>query len=203
MVDGVVSSFAAILAVVAHHRLHGARLDYVGLVVAAAISWLGVPGPGEAALIAAGVLASHGRLDLASVLAAAWIGATAGGVAGWLIGRHGGRRVLLAGRWMRDRRERALKHGNRFFERYGLVAVYFAPSWAAGVNAMRAARFLPANAFCALVWALLLGLGSYAVGPSIQDLAADVGLIGSALLVAFALAAWLLSRRRVHRRAEP
>jgi membrane protein DedA with SNARE-associated domain len=199
MVPRVVSSSLAILAVAAHRRLHGSKLDYIGLGVAAAIGWTGLPGPGEAALIAAGVSASRGSLDIASVIAVAWLGATVGGIAGWLIGRHGGRRALLAGRWMRRRRERALEHGNRFFERYGLIAVYFVPSWAAGVNAMSAARFLPANAVCALVWALLVGLGSYWVGPSIRDIVGDIGLVGALLLVALAIVAALLSRRRFRR----
>ena len=40
----------------------------------------------EPVLIAAGVLAARGRLDIASVLLVAWRGATAGGIIGWLIG---------------------------------------------------------------------------------------------------------------------
>jgi membrane protein DedA with SNARE-associated domain len=111
-----------------------------------------------------------------------------------------GRMVTSPG-WLRGSRERALADGNRFFERYGLVAVYFAPSWTAGINGMRARRFVPANAVCALAWALLIGLGSYLFGPSIRDVAQDVGLLGGAIIVALAIAT-LLGRTRVrHRRA--
>jgi undecaprenyl-diphosphatase len=190
---------ALTLAIHLRHHVHGPRLDYVGLAVAAALSWLGLPGPGEAALIAAGIAASRGRLDLATALAAAAAGATAGGTAGWLIGRYGGRRVVLAGRWLRRQRERALERGNRFFERYGWFAVYFAPSWAAGINAMRARRFLPANAVCALLWAVLIGVGSYVVGPSASDLVADIGLVGSVAVVLTVVTTTVLARRRMHR----
>jgi membrane-associated protein len=182
----------------AHH--HGSVLDYAGIALAAFISWIGVSGPGEAVLIGAGLLAARGRLDLASVLAAAWLGATLGGTGGWLIGRHGGRPVVLAGRRLHAPRRRALEHGRRFFDRYGVLAVYFAPSWVAGLNAMPPGRFVPANAVSALVWALFIGLGAYVLGPSIRDIAVDVGLYGSLAIVVLALVGVVvLGRRRLAR----
>jgi membrane protein DedA with SNARE-associated domain len=186
-----------------HVGHHAPRVDLVGLALAAAVSWIGVTGPGEVALVGAGIAASRGHPAIGSVIAFAWCGATVGGVGGWLAGRYGGRRIVLAGRWLHGMRERALEKGNRFFEqRYGLVAVYFAPSWVAGINRMSAARFLPANALCALVWALLLGLGSYALGPSIRDISADVGLVGTLVIVAVAVAAAVLRRLGMRRRAQ-
>jgi membrane protein DedA with SNARE-associated domain len=119
------------------------------------------------------------------------------------VGRHGGRRAILAGRWLRRPRERALDHGDRFFERFGWVAVYFAPSWAAGINGMRARLFVPANAVCALVWSLLIGLGAYALGPSIRDIASDVGLAGAAAIVVAVPTAALLARRGMRNRRRP
>ena len=187
---------AAIAALHLHHHVRGSRLDYAGLTLAAAISWVGLPGPGEAALIAAAIAAAHGRLDLASVVFTAWIGAAIGGTCGWLIGRLGGPRVLTAGSWLRDVRERALARGNRFFERYGWVAVYFAPSWAAGINQMSAPRFLPANAVCSLLWALIIGGAAYALGPSARDVADDVGWIGSSAIVVLVVVSTVLARRR-------
>ena len=185
-----------LLLAAAHHRLHHSGFDYAGIGLGAALSWAGLPGPGEAALIAAGIAAAHGRLPLGPVLLAAWAGATVGGTVGWAVGRVGGRRVLLAGRRLRRTRERALENGARFFQRYGWFAVYFAPSWVAGINAMSPARFIPANAVCALVWTLLIGLGSYVLGPSISDVAADIGLLGSLAIVAAAVAALFVRRRR-------
>jgi membrane-associated protein len=181
---------------------HQLGVDYAGIAFAAWLTWIGLPGPGEGALVAAGIAASHGRLDLASVLVAAWLGAIVGGVAGWLAGRHGGRRLVLAGRWMRGPRVRALEHGNRFFERYSLVAVYLVPSWACGVNAMSAGRFLSANALCTGLWAVALGVGAYALGPSIRDVAADVGVAGTTALVLAVIGGAVLARRS-RGRADP
>jgi membrane-associated protein len=186
-----------------HHHLQGRKVDYIGVALAAFLSWAGISGPGEAALIAAGIAASRGRVDIAGAIAFAWGGATTGGVVGWLVGRHGGRRAILAGRWLRRPRERALDHGDRFFERFGWFAVYFAPSWAAGINGMRARLFVPANAVCALVWSLLIGLGAYALGPSIRDIASDVGLAGAAAIVVAVPTAALLARRGMRNRRRP
>ena len=61
---------------------HGPPIDYAALALAAAASWVGVPGPGEPVLIAAGVFAAQHKLDIASVLIVAWAGATAGGIGG-------------------------------------------------------------------------------------------------------------------------
>ena len=56
-----------------HHR--GSEIVYTGVFIASVASWVALPGPGEAALIAAGIAAAHHRLDLVLVLAAAWAGA--------------------------------------------------------------------------------------------------------------------------------
>jgi membrane protein DedA with SNARE-associated domain len=188
------------LAVHLHHHFHGPRVDFDAVALTAAASWLGITGPGEAVLIAAGIAASRGHPDIASVVLFAWAGAMAGGVGGWLLGRLGGRRVVLAGRWLRGWRERTLAKGERFFERFGWLTVYFVPSWVCGINGMSAGRFLPATAAWTLAWALALGLGAYALGPGIRDIAAEVGLagvVGIALLACGAgLVAWRAARHR-------
>jgi membrane protein DedA with SNARE-associated domain len=188
------------LAVHLHHHFHGPRVGFDAVALTAAASWFGITGPGEAVLIAAGIAASRGHPDIGSVILFAWVGAMAGGVGGWLLGRLGGRRVVLAGRWLRGWRERTLAKGERFFERFGWLTVYFVPSWVCGINGMSAGRFLPAIAAWTLAWALALGLGAYAIGPSIRDVAADVGFAGVAGIVLVAavggLLAWRAARHR-------
>jgi membrane protein DedA with SNARE-associated domain len=166
-----------------HHHLQGPPVDYLGVALAAAASWVGVPGPGEPVLIAGGIYASSGRIDLAQLLVVAWAAATAGGVAGWLIGRKGGRALWIAPGPLQRLRMAALARGERFFDRWGLLAIYLAPSWVAGIHGVRASRFLPANALAAAIWTLLVGLGAYLIGPSIKDVVSDVGLVGGGLLV--------------------
>lgn len=192
----------AIVAVVAahHHRFHGPHLDYVGVGVGAFLSWAGLMGPGEAALIAAGILAAHGKVDLPSVLVVAWAGAVAGGTAGWAVGLKGGRALMTAPGPLRRTRARMLRSGDRFYERFGALAVYFTPSWMAGVNGMAARRFIPINALCCAVWTLVVGLGAYVVGPGVAGLLDGVGTVGLAVIGALAvggvLAAVLRRRRR-------
>jgi membrane protein DedA with SNARE-associated domain len=189
---------AGVVAGVAHHRLHGAPVDFVGVALAAAASWIGVPGPGEPVLIAGGIYAASGRIDLVELLVVAWAAATAGGVAGWLLGRRGGRALWTAPGPLQRARLAALARGERFFDRYGLLAIYLAPSWVAGIHGVRAARFLPANAASAAIWTLLVGFGAYLVGPSIKDVVGDVGLAGAGALVV--LVAVFAAGERVRRR---
>ena len=189
----------ATLAVLAslHPHARGSGVDYVGVFLASAASWTAVPGPGEAALIAAGISAAHHHLDLASVLAVAWAGACLGGTSGWIVGVRGGRGLLTAPGPLRHLRLVLIARGDRFYERYGLVAVLFTPPWIAGIHHMRWSRFALANSVAALSWALFIGLGAYLLGPSITDIAADVGLAGGLLLgVLFVIAVVVLIRRR-------
>jgi membrane-associated protein len=182
--------------------VHSSPIDYAGVGLAATAGWAGVPGLGETALIAAGVLAAHGRLDLAEVVAVAFVGATAGGVAGWVLGLKLGHPVFGGPGPFRRTRLRVLDYGERFYRRYGVLAVFFTPAWLAGINRMRAHPYLLVNAVSAVLWALVVGIGAYLVGPSIQDVLNDVGLAGGLLLVAIltAGAAVELVRRRRRRR---
>ena len=182
---------------VLHHHGRGPGVDYAGLFLASGASWAGLPGIGETLLIAAGVSAARGHLDLLSVVAVAWAGAGAGGMLGWLVGLKGGRELLSVRGPLLSWRMALIARGDRFYERYGTVAVLFTPSWMAGIHDMRASRFLPVNAVSALVWALAFGVGAYLVGPSIAEAAADFGLAGGAILVALvALGIVLVVRRR-------
>jgi membrane protein DedA with SNARE-associated domain len=181
--------------------VHGPPIDYAGVAAAAALGWFGLPGPGEAVLIAAGVLAAQHRLDIASVIAAAAAGAMAGGVAGWLTGMKVSRRVLTAPGPLQSRRRRLIAHGERFFERHGPLGVFMAPSWAAGIHNMRASRFLPLNALAAIGWAGVYGGAAFLLGPSVAEILGDVGVFLPVMLVVLVIAALVV--RRVRRRPPP
>lgn len=182
-----------------HHHRVVTDAEYTTLFLAALLGWIGIPGTGEVALIAAAVLASRGRLDLRVVLAAAWTGALLGGMAGWLIGLTGGRPLVVApGPFLRARR-RALDAGERVFARRPLLAVYLAPAWMAGVNRMPARRYLPANLVAALIWTLLVGLGAYFAGRPVAEALGDLGAIGLVVLAAVAVASVLVTRLRRRR----
>lgn len=182
-----------------HHRFHGSPIGYAGLAAAAAASWIGVPGPGEPVLIAAGVFAAKHKLDIASVLFVAWAGATLGGVAGWLIGLKAGRAFVAAPGPLHRLRLNALARGEAVFARVPVIAIVLTPSWVAGIHGVRAALYLPVNAIAAAVWALAIGLGGYYVGPTVVDLVGDLGVvtgIGLLVLILAGVGAAVLRRRR-------
>jgi membrane-associated protein len=180
-----------------HHR-HGASVDYWGIGLGAFASWVGLPGPGEATLITAGILAAHHRLDLGLALFSAFLGATAGGTAGWAIGRAVGETVLTGPGPARRARVWALARGRRFFTRFGVVAVFLTPSWVGGILRVRGSFFIPANAVSSAVWAVGWGGAAFLVGPAVTEAATDVGYAGGAavLLLAVAVAVATLRWRR-------
>lgn len=68
--------------------------EYIVLFVLVAIMGAGLPGPGDAALIAAGTLAGEGRLNVGVVLATAMVAWILGSLAGYEIGLREGRGLL-------------------------------------------------------------------------------------------------------------
>lgn len=58
----------------------------IGLFAAVVATWIAVSGPGEAALVSAGVIAAQGDEQIAAVLAIAFAGTVAGSVAAYWLG---------------------------------------------------------------------------------------------------------------------
>jgi membrane protein DedA with SNARE-associated domain len=200
---GAALRWLLVLGATAAVRRHGGTpADYLGLAAASAASWVGVPGPGESVLIAAGVLAAKHRLELATVLAVAWAAATLGGVAGWLIGRHAGRTMMTARGPLHHFRLGAVKRGDEVFTRYPVVAILLTPSWVAGMHRGHPWVYQAINAVSAAAWALGIGLAAYYVGPSVIEFVDDVGVFTTVVLVLLIGAAVAIElRRRKRRRA--
>ena len=70
------------------------RYGYVAVGALLLVEDFGLTVPGEAVMIDASVYAGVGRLNIAVVAVVAFVAAVAGDNIGWLIGRHGGRRLL-------------------------------------------------------------------------------------------------------------
>src|ERR671938_1914326 len=70
------------------------NLGYVALAGLFDFETMGLPLPGETALIAAGILASEGRLEIELVILVGAAAAIVGDNVGFWIGRRGGRRLL-------------------------------------------------------------------------------------------------------------
>ena len=181
------------------HHVRGPALDYVGIAVAAFLSWVGLPGPGEPVLIAAAIFAAKHKLDITPVVLIAFGAALLGGVLGWLVGLLAGRSVLTAPGPLRKTRVKAAVRGEELFKRMEIVAILLTPSWVAGINRSNAGPYLLTNAASAIVWAVVLGLGAYYAGPPVLDLVGDAGIAASIALVVLVVAlagAEVLRRRR-------
>jgi membrane protein DedA with SNARE-associated domain len=133
----------------------------------------GLPLPGESALIAASVLAIRGDLSIIAVVAAAWSGAVLGDTTGYLIGRLGGRPLLMRfGPHLGLTAERFEGVAGQF-HRYGFMTVMLARfvvvlrqlnGLVAGALSMPLTRFVPANVIGAGLWVGTWGLGPYLFG---------------------------------------
>jgi membrane protein DedA with SNARE-associated domain len=163
------------------------------------IESIGVPVPGETALIGAALYAgSTGKLRIEWVIAVAVAGAIIGDNIGFSIGRYGGARLLLRYGHKIRLHEGRLKIGIWLFRRHGGKVVFWGRfvsilrTWAAflaGANHMEWRRFLFFNAAGGIVWATLFGVVYYVFGDAIRRLSTAIdilfGVVGAALVVAF------------------
>jgi membrane protein DedA with SNARE-associated domain len=122
---------------------------------------LGAPLPGESALVASAFLASTGELLLTHVVLASFIGAVAGDSTGYMIGRAGGRPLLLKFGPKLGLTAERLQRVERLFERRGVWVVLTARfvvlfrqlnGVIAGSMRMHFPRFVMANAAGAALW---------------------------------------------------
>jgi len=183
-----------------HHRVaSAAQIDYFALALGAFASWVGIPGPGEPLLIAAGIVAAKHKLDIKPVLVWAFVGAVAGGFAGWLVGWYSGRTVMTAPGPLRRLRVRAVERGEEVFKRLTVIAILLAPSWVAGIHRAGPVVYNVTNLVSAAVWAVGIGLGAYYAGPPVLDIVTDVGTataIGLGVLVLVGVGFEVTRRRR-------
>jgi membrane protein DedA with SNARE-associated domain len=173
---------------------------YVALFVVMLLAWAGLPIAGQAALLAAGVLAGDGDLAIAWVLASAALGSATGGAIGYWIGFHGGRGLRSDRGPLRALRQDQLGRGTKLVRRHVPLAVLFAPTWIAGVYHVNWRTFLPWNLIAASAWTLVTALGGYWIGP---EMARALGVANAALLAAgviLAGAAGFYLWRRTHAR---
>jgi len=171
---------------------------------------MGIPSPGETALVLAAILASQGKLEIWLVILIGVASAIVGDNLGYLLGRRFGREVLIAPGPLRAHRVKAIATGDRFFERHGPKAVFiarwialvrFAAAWLAGINKMRFREFFFWNALGGITWGIAYGLAGYFGGQAAGKLVSRVGLVGAAILVALTLFGYVYVKVREHHRA--
>jgi undecaprenyl-diphosphatase len=173
-----------------------------------AIETMGIPVPGETALIAAALLAHDGKMDIVPLIVIAAAAAIIGDNVGFAIGRKGGRRLfLISGPFHRQRLD-ALAVGEPFFARHGPKAVFLgrwvaglriASAWLAGMNKMPWPRFLFWNALGGICWATSIGLGIYLLGHAFEDVIGVGGIVAGALVTGLLVGVFVWKRMRGRR----
>ena len=156
--------------------------------------------PGTAIIVGLSALVPSGVLIVWPLLAAATLGAIAGDAFAFWLGHHYHARILSA--WPFSRYPAAVRHSERFFEKYGARSIFlarFLPGvrafvpLLAGTLGMNVARFYVVNIISAAIWApahilpgMLFGVTFHALGPAAKPLAA--------LLLTLLILSWLLVR---------
>jgi membrane protein DedA with SNARE-associated domain len=175
-----------------------------------AIETMGIPVPGETALITGALAASSGQLSIEVVVALAAVAAIVGDNIGFLIGRKFGRRVFEKPGPGYDQRLALLEIGEPFFERHGPKAVFlarwialvrFAAAWLAGINRMRFRQFFFWNALGGISWGVTYGLVGYFAGEAGAGVLRQLGIIGAIVLGVMLVATIVLVIVRERRRA--
>jgi membrane protein DedA with SNARE-associated domain len=186
------------------------NVGYAAVFALIAVETMGIPVPGETALVAAALLAHRGQMEIVPLVAIAAAAAILGDNVGFTIGRHGGRRLLLRPGPFRHHRRRVIDYGEPFFERHGPKAVFLgrwvsglriASAWLAGINGMSWPTFLFWNALGGIVWAAGVGFAVYALGDVAEKAIKVAGPIAAALGVAAIVALVVWRRRRAKARS--
>ena len=183
---------------------------YAGVLVLVGLEGVGIPLPGQLMLIAAGISASAGQLNLVVVFLVALLAAIGGDSIGYGIGRYGGRRLVVRfGRYVLLTEDR-LAATQRFFARRGNVVVPLArfvdglrqaTGLAAGVAQMGWWRFLAYNALGGTAWVVAWVLTGYFSGNHIEAIYdgflryQKYVLGGFGVIVVGLLIRWALKRR--------
>ena len=194
------------------HHLTGLLQTYTYpvLLLLVLLESLGVPLPGEIALVTAAAYASHGRISITVVIALAAIGASVGGVLGYWIGVKGGLPLITRyGSYVGVRKSHVEK-AHAFFERNGSKTILFGRfiavlrTWAAviaGAACMSFSKFVTYNTIGSVVWAIVFGALGYYFGRDLPLLERYISRasFGIFAIAAVGLAVFLIYRRRVAR----
>lgn len=189
------------------------RWGYLAIAGIIGVESFGVPAPGQTIMVAASVYAGAGQMNILAVAAVSFVAAVLGDNVGYLIGRNGGRRVVLKyGRYVfltPARFERA----ERFFVRRGpkiVVSARFIDGLRqlngviAGMTGMAWRPFLLYNTIGAALWVGVWTTLAYLVGTNIAVAGEYIHRyqwLPGAAIVTVAAAIGLVHLRRRRRRA--
>ena len=174
------------------HLIHVYGLVTVALIVG--LECIGVPLPGETALLGAAIYAGTKHdLNIVAVILTAAAAAIVGRMIGYALGRGFGYWLLLRyGNYVRMTEAR-IKLGQYLFLRHGGKIVFIAQfvpvlrTFAgifAGANMMPWRDFLFANVVGSIIWSVTYGYAAYALGRQFERLEGPVVIFLAAITVA-------------------
>lgn len=158
---------------------------------------LGVPLPGEIALVTAAAYASLGHISIYVVVALAAIGAIVGGVLGYWIGIKGGLPLVAHYGGYIGVRKSHIDRAHAFFEKNGAKTILFGRfiallrTWAplvAGAACMSFTTFVTFNTLGSIIWAMVFGWLGYYFGHDLPLLESYISRVSLFLLIALAVA---------------
>jgi membrane-associated protein len=154
--------------------------EYIIMFVFVLVLGFGLPGPGDASLIAAGTLAGEGRLNVWIVLGLGMVAWMLGSVAGYAFGAHGGRPLLARPGILEKSRGKLLAKGDRAFGRYNFVASVTMPAFVSGIFHVRFWVFVLGAVVAGVGWiGMYVGL-SYFLGA---EIAKHIGKVGTKAVI--------------------
>jgi membrane protein DedA with SNARE-associated domain len=185
---------------------------YWFVAAAVGIERVGIPIPGETALIFAGVYAAttH-RLSIHMIVLVAVVAVFLGNIASYWVGKEFGYRLLRLYGAHVGITEARMKVGQYLFLKQGTSLVIFGQflpvlrefaGFLAGANQVHWRPFLTANAVGALLWSALFGYGAFMIGKGAENTghSVEIGLALLALTIFIGVGFYL--RRNEHRLQE-
>jgi membrane protein DedA with SNARE-associated domain len=175
----------------------------------------GIPISSEVVVPLGGALASQGRLSFVLVVAAATLGNLVGSLVAFVLTKRYGRRLVLGPGRRLGLSEGHLRLAERFFERFGSLAVFVGRllpvvrtyiSFPAGLSEMGLTRFSVLTLLGSIPWNLGLAYAGYRLGRDYQAIERTVGVftIPLALLVLLLIGVvYVLGRRWLERESAP
>jgi membrane protein DedA with SNARE-associated domain len=189
-------------------HLIGHLIHVYGLITVAAIVGLeciGVPLPGETALLAAAIYAGTKHdLNIVAVILTAAGAATIGRMIGYVLGHEFGYWLLLRYGHYVGMTPSRIKLGQYLFLRHGGKIVFIAQfvpvlrTFAgifAGANVMPWRDFLIANAAGSAIWATMYGLAAYELGREFERLEGPIVVILALITVVSFVAGGMFVKR--------
>lgn len=180
---------------------------YTGLALIVGLESMGLPLPGEGALIVSAIYAgSTHDMNPAFVIIAAAIGAILGQTGAYWIGLKLGHSLLrrYGGKVGLTRRRLAL--GRMLFRKHGFKLVVVArfivvlrviTAMLAGANQMPWRKFILANVIGSVAWASFYGIAASVLGKQMKHSSGPIGIaVGVVVLLVTLLGGWLAHRQQ-------